>query len=107
MSRRIFFSILIIFISVIYCTFVCGKRFGGDGPFLKLDELENLPTKVFFETFVKNKKAVVLKNGCKSFPAKNLWQSDDYLLQASRGYHDIKFTVETVKKESRNQPILG
>ena len=106
MNRKIFFSILIIIILINISQVNC-KIFGGDGPFLKLDERESLPTKVFFEEYVKNKKAVLIKKGCISFPAKKNWLTDGYLLRASEGYNDIKFTVETIKKESRNQPIIG
>lgn len=97
------------------CFYVClclateteaGKRFGGDGPFLTLDQVENLSTQRFFENYVKTKKAVVLKNGCKKFPAYSKW-SDTYLFEKAANYDDIKLTVETVKKESRNQKIFS
>jgi hypothetical protein len=103
-TKILFFLFIIILISF---TQVNCKKFGGDGPFLKLDERQSLPTKIFFDEYVKNKKAVLIKNGCNSFPARKYWLSDEYLLRASDGYDDAKFTVETIKKESRNQPILG
>ena len=84
-----------------------GQKFGGDGPFLNLDNVENLSTKIFFDKYVKMKKAVLIKNACKLFPAYNKWKSDKYLLQKASKFDDIKLTVETVKKETRNQNILA
>ena len=77
-------------IVIILNSFSCGK-FGQDGPFLSLDITEDITTKEFFNNYVKNKKAVMIKNGC----------------QKSHGFDDLKLTVETVKKETRNQNVLG
>lgn len=92
-------------IVIILNSFSCGK-FGQDGPFLSLDITEDITTKEFFNNYVKNKKAVMIKNGCQKFPALKLW-SDEYLLNKSHGFDDLKLTVETVKKETRNQNVLG
>ena len=92
-------------IVIILNSFSCGK-FGQDGPFLSLDITEDITTKEFFDNYVKNKKAVMIKNGCQKFPALKLW-SDEYLLNKSHGFDDLKLTVETVKKETRNQNVLG
>jgi hypothetical protein len=81
------------------------KRFGSSGPFAKLDTLSEISTSEFFSKYVKNKKALLIKGGAKTFPALKLW-TDEYLLAASREHDDQKLVVETEKKESRDQSVL-
>jgi hypothetical protein len=81
------------------------NRFGSSGPFTKLDTLSQIGTREFFSKYVKNKKALLIKDGAKSFPAIKLW-TDEYLLAASRKHDDQKLVVETEKKESRDQSVL-
>ena len=83
-----------------------GKEFGSCGPFLSIDETEDLSTVDFFEKYVQPKKPVFIRNGARHFPAFELW-SDEYLFKKSNGFDDIQFDVETVKKESRNQQLLS
>jgi len=80
-------------------------KFGENGPFEEIDVQENLATKPFFDNYVKPKKAVLLKNAFRMSPATYLW-TDEYLMKESEGYQYVKYTVETVKKETRNQNIL-
>ena len=47
----------------------------------------------------------LLKNSFRMSPATYLW-TDEYLMRESEGYENVKYTVETVKKENRNQNIL-
>ena len=84
------------------------KKFGSSGPFIKFEELNNneeASTKNFFDNYVKPKKPLIMRSLIKSSDAFKLW-TDEYLFDLSKGYDDIKFTVETVKKESRNQEII-
>ena len=83
-----------------------GKQFGSSGPFLSIDETEDLSTVDFFEKYVQYKKPVLIRNGARQFPAFKLW-SDEYLFKKSDGFDDTLFDVETVKKESRNQQMLA
>lgn len=84
------------------------KRFGSSGPFIQFDELngeDEVFTKNFFDNYVKPKKPLLMRNLMKKSPAIQLWK-DEYLHDISKGYNHIKLTVETVKKESRNQEII-
>lgn len=78
------------------------KPFGLVGPFLKIDESESLSTIDFFNNYVKPKKAIVLRNAAKDWPATKLW-NDAYLYEKVNGLENYMFQVETVKKESRDQ----
>lgn len=84
-----------------------GKPFGESGPFVQLDETSDLSTKDFFENYVKPKKALLIKNMAKEFPAFSRWSNDNYLREISRPYDDFKLLVETQKKESRDQDIIS
>jgi hypothetical protein len=81
------------------------KKFGSSGPFLKINEVDDISTKEFFDNYVKTKAALVIRNACRSFPAFTLW-SDEYLRTSSLNHDDVKLVVETSKKESRNQKVL-
>jgi len=81
------------------------KKFGSSGPFLKLNEVESISTKQFFDSYVKTKAALVIRNACRSFPALKLW-TDEYLRANSLNHDDVKLVVETAKKESRNQKVI-
>lgn len=82
------------------------KRFGSSGPYLKLEELYDLPTKIFFDNYVKTKQAVVMRNMVKDYPAFKLWK-DEYLYEKAKNNEDYKIVVETEKKESRDQNTLS
>jgi hypothetical protein len=101
-KKMIFFKFY--FLTILIGT-LNGKKFGQDGPFVEIDVHDSLATKPFFDNYVKQKKAVLLKNSFRMSPATYLW-TDEYLMRESEGYENVKYTVETVKKENRNQNIL-
>ncbi|CAF0941002.1 unnamed protein product [Brachionus calyciflorus] len=81
------------------------KPFGSSGPFLQLEEVTSLPTKIFFENYVQPKQAVVMRNFVNQFPAFKSWK-DEYLYSKASDNDDYKILVETQKKESRDQDTL-
>lgn len=83
-----------------------GKPFGSSGPYLELEQTKDLTTFDFFEKYVKSKRAILLKNFAKQSRAYDLW-SDKYLYEASLIHDDVKLLVETQKKESRDQDVIG
>ena len=83
-----------------------GKKFGASGPFINCDEIKDeLATKIFFDTYVKEKKPLIMRNFVKNYPALKLW-TDEYLSDMAKGHDDYKLTIETLKKESRHQQIV-
>ena len=85
-----------------------GKPFGSTGPFLELETFTDntLDSKTFFESYVRPKKAVLLRRAALEFPARKLW-TDEYLYKAADGHDDYKLVIETEKKESRDQNIFN
>lgn len=83
-----------------------GKPFGSMGPFVNMDETNDINSKAFFENYVNKRKPLLLKGAVKEFPPIKLW-TDEYLSNAATDHDDYKLVVETVKKESRNQDIIG
>lgn len=82
------------------------KPFGSSGPFLEIEKVSDLPTKTFFTSYVKPKRAVLMKQFVNQFPAFNKW-NDQYLVEISKRNPDYKVLLETSKKEMRNQDTIS
>lgn len=82
------------------------KPFGEGRPSQPLEEVEGFPTpEDFFENYVKPLKPLKMTNAAKLSPAFLLWTDDYFLHREEPADHTI--TVETVKKESRQQNVLA
>lgn len=84
-----------------------GRPFGSSGPFLQLDETEDISTRDFFDKYVKTKKALIIRGMAVKSPAFERWSSDEYLKEIARPYETLKLLVETQKKESRDQEVIS
>nr|QDG00793.1 lysine-specific demethylase JMJD5-1 [Brachionus koreanus] len=82
------------------------KPFGSSGPYLQIETVNDLPTKIFFSNYVKPKRAVLMKNFVNQFPAFVKW-NDQYLNDNSYTSPDYKVLLETSKKETRNQETIS
>lgn len=74
-----------------------GKKFGSSGPFLDLDQAEEISTQHFFASYVRPKKPVLIRNAVKEFPAFKLW-TDEYLYNIALKHDNQKLVIETEKK---------
>lgn len=86
-----------------------GKPFGSSGPYVTIPETSDISTRDFFSQYVKTKRALLIKGMAANFPAFRLWSSDEYLKEAAANARnrDFKLLVETQKKESRDQNVIG
>jgi hypothetical protein len=85
-----------------------GKPFGSSGPYVSIPEISDISTRDFFSQYVKTKRALLIKGMAANFPAFRLWSSDEYLKEAANARNrDFKLLVETQKKESRDQNVIG
>lgn len=84
-----------------------GHPFGSSGPFMPIDEAKEMPTRQFFDKYVKVKRALVIRGMARKFPAFKHWSTDEYLKEAARAHDNLKLLVETQKKESRDQDIIS
>lgn len=80
------------------------KPFGQGGPTKPLTEIDYFPTaREFFENYVKPLQPVKMKGVAKMSPAFERW-NDDYFLAQEEPEGSV-ISVETVKKESRQQRV--
>ena len=81
------------------------KKFGSQGPFVKIHESTELSSRLFFDNYVKTKTPLLMRNEAKKFSAYKKW-SDSYLNKKVQDYDEnYQVSVETVKKESRDQQV--
>ena len=107
-------NLLWILVSSIMLVFVQGsditteqghlKPFGEGRPSHPVEQIDYFPTaKQFFKNYVKASKPVKMKGVAKMSPAFDKWTDDYFLAQDEPS--DNKITVETKKKESRQQRV--
>lgn len=94
--------LLSLVLALLLSSHLCFK-FGSNGPFIDIEQATDVPTKRFFDEYVKEKRALLIRNATSRFPAFSRWQTDEYFRNEA---DETKLVVETTKKESRSQEIL-
>ena len=76
------------------------------GTHLKVDEVESLSTKAFFDDYVAKKRPLLIRKGFADAPAFTAW-SDEYLAELAASHSNFTVAVDRKAKENREEELVG